>query len=216
MIACSEDSFFWYATEVFHGFVPDNNPVLLVDCKCGIRQVIDDISHALLRFLEICLSTSPFDRESDLVFEFHELGGGIASFLEVKIRSAGEGVYNHFLPSFAGKEDERNPVAICSDLFEKLDAIHSRHLVIGDNAVELRSSHHLKRLGSGCCGVHAERSRPLEEHLSHVEKNRFVIHIQGREHSQCPYDDLIYIYIKCRRETTADRCRVSEPAPTPP
>ena len=72
----------------------------------------------------------------DLMHELRKLGLWRPALLEVKISTAFERLDGDLFPPFPGKNNKGDELVGITDFFQKLDAIHSRHLVIGDNSLE--------------------------------------------------------------------------------
>jgi hypothetical protein len=71
----------------------------------------------------------------DLVRELGELGLRLAALLEVKIRPVVDGRNHDLLTAPAGEEDEGDLGTPRTDRFQERDAVHPRHLIIGDDGI---------------------------------------------------------------------------------
>ena len=157
-----------------------------VDGKGGVRQVVDDVGHPLPGFLQLVLCAPAFYREPDLMLQFYELRPGIATLLEVEIDTIVHRLDDHFLASPAGEEDERDQVVLFSQCFKKIEAVHVRHLVIGDNAVNGRLFHCPHALFCREGGLYGDGTRHLEECFSHFQQCRLIIDIENTIHGRSP------------------------------
>ena len=74
---------------------------------------------------------------SDLVCEFCELSFRIAAFLDVEVRTTVDGLDDDLFPAFPGEQDIGNRPIVPADLDKELNAVHTGHLVIGNNGIKL-------------------------------------------------------------------------------
>jgi hypothetical protein len=64
---------------------------------------------------------------------------GFPPFLEIEVGTVVDGLHGHLLPAFSCEEDERYVVSFGLQGLEDVQAVHSWHLVIGNDHIELRA-----------------------------------------------------------------------------
>src|SRR4030042_1528153 len=72
---------------------------------------------------------------NDLVSELKKLRCRGSSFLKIKISSVIECLNHYIFPAFPCEYNEREIGKVSTDLFEKRDPVHPRHLIIRDNYI---------------------------------------------------------------------------------
>ena len=135
IITFPKDVFFPAAGHLLHCMVPCNHPAPGVDDKRGIGQEVDDIGHLLAGSFQLVTDPATFDGPVECVFKFRDHPFDVGAFLDIEISPVVQGLHNYFFPAFAGKEDERQVAVTVPDLFQELDPVHARHLVVGEDRI---------------------------------------------------------------------------------
>ncbi|OPY27434.1 MAG: hypothetical protein A4E31_01158 [Methanomassiliicoccales archaeon PtaU1.Bin030] len=109
----------------------------------GYGSVLDEGTELGLALLEGLLGPVADDSVLHLVLQLYELGPGVTALLNVEGHAVVKGLDDDLLPAFAGEEDERDAFIHRPHVLEEVDAVHFRHLVIGDYGVVLTLLHHI-------------------------------------------------------------------------
>ncbi len=111
-----------------------------------------------------------------------ELGTGVAPLLQVEVRPVVDRLDDDLLAPTSGEEDERDFHPPLPNGLEKLDPVHLRHLVVGDDRVAAWKTGGLQCFACGGAGDNDELSRPFEEETRQLQKIGLVVDIEEVGH----------------------------------
>ena len=171
----------------------------------GRTGVLKDAPVEVAGTLRLHLGTPSPGRLQDEVAEFGKTGGRIAAFLEVEVCAAVERLDDCLLTPAAGEDDERYRESSAPNLLEERDAVHLRHLVVGDDGIVWGLGEHIEGLQRRCRCLDLYISIPLQVCAGQFEKRRVVIDCKylGHKLNNDSVAETISLFELAWRETRA-------------
>ncbi len=88
---------------------------------------------------------------------------GVASFLDIAVRTVIERLHDDLLTAAPGEEDERDILEVLPHLLQEFNAVHLRHLVVGDDGIAALFSEQVQGFPGGGDSLYGEGTRALEK-----------------------------------------------------